>query len=128
MKSDAEMAETAATSTTVGEKQIYWIDSFFGTAPQNALMSSSTSNLVTPTIPAWPNGSWLVPPPIPQIGQFEATSDAECQAVEIHRPMTLAEAINFVAGLTESKDTIRVQLEGGMILRWDDCVDSEAAV
>ena len=45
------------------------------------------------------------------------------QPVEIHRPMTLAEAINFVAGLTESKDTVRVQLEGGMILRWDDCVD-----
>ena len=45
------------------------------------------------------------------------------QPVEIHRPMTLAEAITFVADLTESKDTIRVQLEGGMILRWDDCVD-----
>jgi hypothetical protein len=42
---------------------------------------------------------------------------------EIDRPMTVAEAINFVAGLTESKDTVRVQLEGGMILRWSDCVD-----
>jgi hypothetical protein len=39
------------------------------------------------------------------------------------RLIRLAEAINFVAGLTESKDTVRVQLEGGMILRWSDCVD-----
>ena len=32
MKSDAEMAETAARLRTVDEKQILWIDSFFGTA------------------------------------------------------------------------------------------------
>ena len=34
MKSGAEMAATAARSTTVDEKQINWIDSFFGTAPE----------------------------------------------------------------------------------------------
>ena len=34
VKSDAEMAATAARSTTVDEKQINWIDSFLGTAPE----------------------------------------------------------------------------------------------